>query len=301
MRRIAAALAACLWLSAAAPAAAKGAGDAAKGEAAPAFQVENSAVHTLRARASGRAYDLYVKVPPGYAKPENAGRRYPVLYLNDGPYTFQVASGVSRVPFSQGLFEEFILVGLSWAHGEDPADSRSRDLTPWPNPRMARPTGGAKAYWEFLKTEAIPFVEARYRIDPARRTLAGQSYGALFGLWVAFNDPGTFGNYVLTSPSIWFRDRAILEAEEAYAARHEEMKARLYLAIGGQERPGTDCARCTFDMVADQELLAQRLRSRNHKGLELRSEVVEGAFHETTFPVGLIRAMQWLYLKKPAS
>lgn len=149
--------------------------------APPAFEVERSAVHTLTATNSQRRYELYVKLPPGYDAPENLLRRYPVLWLNDGPYTFQVASGVSRVPFSQQLFEEFILVGVSYAQGEMPADSRRRDLTPTAVARYPG-SGGARAYLDFLRAQAIPFVERTYRVDPARRTLAGQSYGGLFGL-----------------------------------------------------------------------------------------------------------------------
>ena len=115
-------------------------------DAAPPFQIERSHVHTLASRTLGRTYDIYVKLPPGYDKPENAQRKYPAIYLTDGPYTFQVASGVTRVPFSQGTFDEFILVGLSYAQGEDSAHSRERDLTPFADVRnKPYPTGGAGA------------------------------------------------------------------------------------------------------------------------------------------------------------
>ena len=65
--------------------------------AMPAFQIERSFVQTLKSAALDRSYDVYVKLPEGYDRPENARRKYPVMYLNDGPYTFQVASGVTRV------------------------------------------------------------------------------------------------------------------------------------------------------------------------------------------------------------
>jgi hypothetical protein len=60
-----------------------------------AFAVPGSMVHTLPPSAQGRVYQIYVKTPFGYDAPENAGRVWPVIYLNDGPYTFQVASGRS--------------------------------------------------------------------------------------------------------------------------------------------------------------------------------------------------------------
>lgn len=262
------------------------------------FAIENSAVIPIRSRASRRDYEIFVKTPPGYDKPQNAGRRYPVIYLTDGPYTFQVASGISRVPFSQARFDEFVIVGLSWAKGDAPADSRRRDLTPWRDPQIKGETGGGPAHFAFLKDEVMPLVEGRYRIDPAERTLAGQSYGAIFGLWVLFHAPETFDNYILTSPSIWYADKQALKDEAAYAAVHKDLKANLYLAVGSREHPGAGgCPGCDHDMVADQALLAKSLKSRNYPGLRARADVVEDGYHETTFPIGLMRGMQQLYLK----
>jgi len=261
------------------------------------FVIENSAVLPLTDKTSGRDYQVFVKTPPGYDKPENAGRRYPVIYMTDGPYTFQVASGVSRVPFSQGRFKEFVIVGVSWAQGEPAADSRRRDLTPWRDPSNKGETGGGPAHLQFLKSQVLPLVERRYRVDATDRTLAGQSYGALFGLWVAFHEPELFRNYVLTSPSIWFADKQLLRDEAAWAAGHKDLKARIYLAVGSREHPGPQCPDCERDMTGDQARLVATLKARNYPGLRLRSDTVEDGFHETTFPVGLMRGMQWLYLK----
>lgn len=266
--------------------------------AAGGFVIENSTVIPLRSAVSGRDYEIYIKTPPGYDKPENAGRRYPVLYLTDGPYTFQVASGLTRVPFNHGRFREFIIVGLSYARGEAPADSRRRDLTPWRDHEINGVTGGGEAYLTFLKQAVMPLVETRYRVDRADRTLAGQSYGGLFGLWVAFHEPELFRNYVLTSPSIWFADRAVLQSEVAYAATHKDLPARIYLATGSREHPGPGgCADCDNDMVADQSRLTAILKSRAYPSLQIRTNVVDDGFHETTFPIGLMQGLQWLYLK----
>lgn len=264
--------------------------------APPPYQIERSASYTLKDDTSQRHYEVYVKTPPGYDQPENAQRRYPVVYLNDGPYTFQVASGVSRVPFSQRLFEEFIIVGIGYASENTPADSRGRDYTPSVDARKPYVTGGARAYLDFLKGRVLPHVENIYRIDPARRTLSGQSYGGLFGLWVAFNEPALFQNYILTSTSLWYGKRMLFQAERDYARQHRDLKANIFFAVGGNERPGkcggSDCA----DMVGDQQAMAKQLQARKYPGLALHTRVVDGAFHETTFPTGLLWAMQSLFM-----
>ena len=265
------------------------------------FQIEHSFVHTLKSQKLQRSYDVYVKLPPGYDEPENAHRVYPVVYFNDGPYTFTVAAGVSGVPMRHDTFDEFILVGFSYAQGEDSMISRERDLTPWTDLRnKPHVTGGARAYLDFLQDEAMPFVEKTYRIDARRRTLAGQSYGALFGIWVLFTEPGLFQNYILTSPSLWYNRRAIFANEASFAAAHTDLKATIYFAIGANEHPapcGRDVAECSNeDMVGDQSAMLKQLRSRHYPNLKLHAKVVDGAYHTTTFPIGLLWALQDLFL-----
>jgi predicted alpha/beta superfamily hydrolase len=258
----------------------------------PPFQVENSIVHALVDPVSKRTYDLYVKLPPGYGLPENAGKRYPVVYLNDGPYTFQVASGVTRVPFSHTFFREFILVGIGYAHGEDPMASRRRDMTPTVDAHMDSATGGAAAYLAFIKSEAIPYVDRTWRTDPTDRTLAGQSYGALFGLWVAFNEPEVFRHYILSSTSIWYGKHALYDSESSYATAHHDLKAELYFAVGAMERPGTCSDEPCDDMVGDQAEMVRRLKARRYPSLTVQASVVPGAYHYTTFPMALTWALQ---------
>ena len=120
------------------------------------------------------------------------------------------------------------------------------------------------------------------------------SFGGLFGLWVALTRPDLFNAYILTSPSIWWLERALLQTETDYAARHKDLKATIYLATGSLERPGP-CPACKHDMVADQQELVRRLRSRKYPGLRIKAEVVEGTIHELTFPVGLAHALQWMF------
>ncbi len=228
---------------------------------------------------------------------KNAGRRYGVLYLTDGDYTFQVASGITRLAHNLKRLEEFILVGLPTAKGEDGMNSRRRDLTPWTDPDLSGVSGGAPTYLDFLVKQAMPLVEKTYRIDPARRTLVGQSYGGLFGLWVLFTQPQHFSSYILTSPSIWYKDYALRGLEADYAKAHKDLKAKVYMATGSFEaaKPGDKRYNQSRDMVADQQDMARRLRARKYPGLQVLSEVSQGTYHETTFPVGLIQGLQWLY------
>lgn len=260
----------------------------------PPVTVENSERHVVTApQIGGRTYDILVRLPPRYDAAENAGRRYPVLYLTDGGYTFFTAAGTVRLPFNQNRLDHAILVGLPTANNEDGMVSRRRDLTPWDQPGSPSPGGGAAAYLEFIRQQVFPLIEGRYRADPARRILVGQSYGGLFGLWAALTEPGLFSGYLLTSPSLWYNKRALFDLEARIGPTLKDLPGRIYFATGGLERPG-GCPTCTTDMVAQMNEMTRRLRARRWPGLTVRADTIAGTIHETTFPVGLVHGLMWL-------
>ena len=88
---------------------------------------------------SKRGYQVFVALPPSYAKQPQ--RRYPVLYVTDADYAFPIIRQLGRRLNVEGpKIEEFILVGLSYAKGEEGRVSRQRDYTPTPNgPSTAPP------------------------------------------------------------------------------------------------------------------------------------------------------------------
>ncbi len=259
----------------------------------PAYEIPRSEVRTISSKKLGRSYDLYIKLPPRYGDERMARRTYPLILLTDGPFTFQVAAGVTHMPMNLGGIDHAIIVGLGYARGEGGMKSRSRDLTPVPlGPEARYEHGGAEKTLSFFETELLPLLEAEYRIDPARRTLVGQSYGGLFGAYALLTRPVLFSGYILTSPSLWFANRAIFDIEEAKADARTEIPAKVYFAIGETEGPAT---RPGHDMVSQQTMFASTLRRRGIKGLEVRDEIIAGATHQTTFPIGLTRGLMWLH------
>lgn len=258
------------------------------------YEVVGSQVWDVPDPVSGRRYQVFVALPPSYEA--QSQRRYPVLYVTDADYAFPILRQVARRMNLEGpVIEEFILVGLSYAAGEDGRASRNRDYTPTPNgPRSAAdtPHGGGPAYQAYLKDQALPFVEERFRAAPGRRILLGHSYGGLLGAQVLFSDPGLFDAYVLGSPSLWFDDHAAMKAEARYAAAHDDLRARVHLYVGAYEtvRPGPRYNR-SADMVGDNARFEQALRARNYPGLVLTSEVLNDEDHLSVAPRGFTNAL----------
>ena len=183
---------------------------------APEFEITGSVVKPITARNSSRSYNLYIKPPKGYNETENVSKKYPVIFFNDGGYCWLTAVGATRAPFNSGGYEQAILVGFSYVKGEQSTNSRIRDYTPTDNPKLTKSeTGGAEAYLDFIKNDAIPFIEKEYRIDSDRRMIVGHSLGGLFGAYALLKEPSLFADYILTSPSLWFMKKLFLILKNA--------------------------------------------------------------------------------------
>lgn len=255
-------------------------------EGAP-YVLTGTQVWTVPDPVSGRRYEVFVSLPASYdASPE---RRYPVLYVTDADYAFPIIRQMARrLNLDEPVIEDFILVGLSYAVGEGGMTSRTRDYTPVGiNDR----TGGGAAYQAYLKSEVLPFIEDRFRADPARRMLLGHSYGGLLGAQVLFSEPTLFDGYILGSPSLWFGDHAMMRTEAEYAESHKDLPARVYMYIGEYEVPGGERRNNRYDMVGDNARFEARLASRAYPGLTLTNEVLNDEDHLSVAPRGFTKGL----------
>lgn len=241
---------------------------------------------------SGRRYEIYVSLPSGYA--DNPGKTYPLLVLADGGRAFpNLSCDVRELARKGAIGEEPIVVGLSYAVGEDLEDSRRRDYTPVAQGPSSRVYGDAAAYQTYLRTVVLRHVESQYRTDPDRRLFWGHSYGGLLGAHILLTEPRLFQTYLIGSPSFWFADQAIYGFEDAYAKRNRRLDATVLLYVGGQEISRYDPARKgnTRDMVAGTQAFASRLLGRGYSGLEVRSTVIAGGDHRSSVRPGFAWAL----------
>lgn len=269
------------------------------------YVLEDTEVHDVPAPELQRDYQIFVSLPAGYA--QRTDHRYPVLFVTDANYAFPLIRSIARRVGDHGRgLEDFILVGLSYAVGDTPEYSRRRDYTPTPNgPRNltsdmpGRPVlhGGAEAYRRYLAERVIPFVAARYRIDPARRIYAGHSYGALLGAHMLLTAPEMFDAYILSSPSLWYGSRAIFAREEEYARTHPDLRAEVFFVIASYETINPDSNDPRYsrddDMIGDLREFRRRLGSRGYAGLKIAYDLVDDEDHLTVYPASITRGLHW--------
>jgi predicted alpha/beta superfamily hydrolase len=254
------------------------------------FEIPRSTVAELTDSNSGRIYPVFIKLPRSYNTPESIAknRQYPVIYMMDGGYSFQVVSGATRFPMNSGAMEEAILVAVSYSKEISAIDSRIRDYTPVYAKNWKRLTGQAKAHTDFIQAAVFPFIEEQYRAEPSRRTFVGNSLGGLLGAYIVLARPDLFDSYVLGSPSVWFNNDYIL----SLAASPIKKTKRVYIAVGSLETPGNGLHN---DMVSGAKALAEKLKV-NTK-VDLKLAIINGAHHDTAFPTSAVQGLDWLYRK----
>lgn len=272
-----------------------------------AYALPNTVVHTIHAAQLNRDYQVYVSLPAAYAP---GGPQLPVVFVTDADYAFPLVRAIAaRVGGHSKAIGPFVLVGLSYAMGDTATYSRNRDYTPTPRsgeagesdmPGRAPRAGEAENYRRFLAADVLPQIARRYRVDWSRSVFVGHSYGSLLGTHILLQSPEMFSRYVLSSPSLWYDRKVMFTREKDYAATHKNMKADVFFAVGGLERPcgkgaGTR-GRCNqhVDMVADVRAFDAALRSRHYPGLRTQLHVYDGFDHLNVYPDMITDALKWI-------
>ena len=93
-----------------------------------AFEIPRTTVVEVIDYSTGRSYPLFIKLPKSYRK--NNHKNYPVIYLTDAWYAFQIVSGATRYPMNVNKMQQAIIVGISYQKGSKLDNSRVYDYTP---------------------------------------------------------------------------------------------------------------------------------------------------------------------------
>jgi len=240
-----------------------------------------------------------------------------VLYITDANGLFGGAVDLIRLMQLSAHLPPILVVGIGYRMGAiaDTVVVRARDLTPTFDSDFLRMSpmhtmmGGAPQFLAFIRDELQPWVSNRFDVDADSAMYFGHSLGGLFGTYVLLTEPRTFSGYGLGSPSLWWHGDMMFDVEAAYAREHDDLPARVFVAVGehethdGRQReasrlPPAEAAIAGLryiDMVADSERMAAQLRSRNYPSLVVDSIVLPGEFHITVPLVNLSRSLRFLF------
>jgi enterochelin esterase-like enzyme len=236
--------------------------------------------------------NLRILLPAGYRLHENRGRRYPVLYLNDGQNLFDVCTSQFtgeewRVDetvddlIAHGTIRPIIVVGID----NGGKRLRPKEYLPYVDDTLAppEPNPEGKLYPRFLLEEVVPFIETHYRVLPgaAGRSLGGASYGAGIALYTVVEHPGSFGGLLLESPSVYADDYHVLKDAESVLAWPQ----RIFIGTGTVNEP-----------VEDVERLRTLLQRSGLGPERIRVVVQQGAEHSERWWAGrLSNALRFFF------
>ncbi|CAN5385084.1 hypothetical protein BH11ARM1_BH11ARM1_03010 [soil metagenome] len=189
-------------------------------------------IPAFESKILGNKRNLIVYLPPDYAT--NIGKRYPVMYLNDGQNVFDGATSFIRGQEWQldetaerlikaGVIPPLIMVGIDNAGGD-----RANEYLPT---KVKDNGGNADNYGRMLITEIMPMINAKYRTlkGPTNTGLGGSSFGGIVSLHLGLTRPDVFGRLAVMSPSVWWDNREILKEIK------QKSPSKIWLDIGSKE------------------------------------------------------------------
>ncbi len=253
-------------------------------------------LHEFRSRVFRNTRFLRVWLPPGYDEAQNAARRYPILYLNDGQNLFEPSTSFTGVEWQvdetgDRLIRERVIPPMIIVGMDNSSRSRFREYMPHRSlqPMMLRVQGSR--YPDFLTKDVMPFMARNYRVatGPENTGLGGSSLGALIALYTAAVSPGLIGRLLLESPSLWASNRQMIRQSREV----QNWPERIFLGTGTAEAGRADRNQSMVDDVRELAGIFRRA-GMNEKRLRL---VIEdgGTHHESAWARRFPEALSFLF------
>lgn len=267
----------------------------------PQVTIPDTELHVISSTNVKQEFNIFVALPHSYANSEQA---YPVIYTLDGNFTFGIATYTVRFLNFPKELEELIIVGVGYPDIVTFGSSmgiRTRDYTPtnydWYETKYAPPgsdapkfvgEGEADNFLQFLSEELVPHINTHYRAVPEESALMGRSFGGLFALYALLKQPDTFKRYFVGSPSLWWDDHTIFDIENDCASNHDDLKAWLFMSVGGDEPDF---------MISDMYKMANTLKDRKYPSLEIVTHFFRGESHMSVNPAFISRGLKAAFVK----
>jgi hypothetical protein len=277
-----------------------------------AFTVPLVDTFDLDSAVLNRRFEISVALPFSYrARPEH---QYPVLVVTDATLLFATTVEATRLMSLGQEVEDLILVGVGCPWSEGPlAFGRRRfyEFSPSANSTITgpfaaitrdlmakagvdrEPMGGAPKYLQMLVQEVLPAVTREYRADLAAPGLIGESAGGTFALYALFTETSPFRRYLIGSPATAQCDNEVFKLEERYAAGHQDLDAKVFLAAGTQEMmsPFLEGGGIASGVCRMSGLLAMR----RYPSLSLTSHMFNDESHLSVAPGFIARGLRVVY------
>lgn len=216
---------------------------------------------------------------------DTSGKRYPVLYLQDGQNLFEDDApfgtwGVDKqlAALAQQGKGDFIVVAID--HG---GQERIREFLPYDSQKWGEGLG--RDYASFLAETLKPYIDDKFRTLPDRTNtgIGGSSMGGLISIYAGIMFPATYSKFMIFSPSLWAAPNICSEPLR-FAGSSD---TRIYLYAGGKEGAG---------MVGNSQKFRETVERQGTGRAQFRLEIdPEGRHTESRWGVEFPKAAEWLF------
>ena len=236
----------------------------------------------IHMRELNRDRELLIHLPEDYAV---SGRRYPVLYIQDGQNAFFDEAAYSGVSWGFADYAErtgldVIMVAIPcnfepWMReSEYGVWKTSRPITILETGAPGEGLGGeGDAYVRFLKDELKPYIDSVYPTDPGDTAMVGSSAGGNITFYAALRYPETFRKCAALSCAFWYYPQQYLELARSADLRPLDT---LYLDLGTDEGNGDPFLNNLYRY--DMDMILEALATRPYSD-RVHFSLCEGAAH----------------------
>jgi len=220
------------------------------------------------------SFDIYITLPKDY----KANEQHSVFYYLDA----NIKSGnkireILRDSALKQRLAKTIFVGIG--HRGNFHELRRRDFTV---PEVAgKDTFGFSAnfgqinrFYQFMKTELIPYMTGHYQTDPSNNSLLGHSFGGLFTIYALFQQDTVFKHFYALSPSLWVSNYSIYTFNKLDGT--PGIKQDLFFAAGSLE--------VLNRIKAGTDQLDTYLQNKKYPALDFKYKIYAGETHNSAVP-----------------
>jgi len=180
-------------------------------------------IHTLWSEHAQDSYPVAVHLPAGF---DSARAALPVIFTLDGEGHLEPMRAAAR---AAGVDAIVVAIGNRAQRRRDYAPSGCGDQG-----------GGLQRFFDFIRFELIPYLEANYPAG-GERVLAGHSLGGLLVTHALLAEPPEqrrFDGYLISDPSYWCAPGYFARLRDGYGRRFDRLGARVHLTWAATDGNG---------------------------------------------------------------
>lgn len=273
---------------------------------------QSTAEFTLRSEQIDETYSIQVGLPKGYGESD---RRYRLVYVLDGNSLFDSTQWIARSLAGDALdpgVSGLIVVGIGYEDANTSFLRRQRDYNPdnvvpdaaveWlkqqaPGVELARYSGGADDFLEFIRTKLDPKIRADYHVSDAKAGLLGGSSGAILAMHALSNNDPLFDRYLMASiaPLTITEDDHVEKMTESLQTQARN-DVRVFMTVGEKEIGHPMYG----EVAATHNKLLMAINKAAADGLIVESKVIPNATHMQSALPALQEGIRFLFRDVPA-